>query len=147
MAKQKVNGDQLGPTGGAWVSWTPTWTGITSPTIGFARYSQIGKTVNFKLAVTLTGSATGTIYFTFPVPAHSSINGQLNIGSGYGEHGGGAYFQVGVSSSNTTTAILTYLSPANGTIDLIYNATGASAPGSAWISGDTFSVQGTYEAA
>jgi len=76
MAKQQVNGNQLGNWGGAWTTWTPTITagsGSFTTASGSGRYIQIGKTVFFKLDVTITTVGTGSgCVFTLPVTASAS---------------------------------------------------------------------------
>ena len=61
MAKQKVNGDQLGNTGGAWQTWTPTYNNLTvgngTVTCG---YKQIGKTVTFRWIFQLGSTSLGS---------------------------------------------------------------------------------------
>lgn len=77
-----------GDLGGVWTSWTPTFTNFTagSATI-VAKYTQIGKTVHFRLGITLSGSTMGTEpRCTLPVPMNTeypyvSWNPNLATGS------------------------------------------------------------------
>jgi len=71
MAKQKINGDQLGTTGGAWTSYTPTQTGWASTTTLLGRYIQIGKTVIVDFNVSGTSNATSCT-LTLPVAAKNT---------------------------------------------------------------------------
>lgn len=54
----------------AWQSWTPTWTNLTvSSSTVTARYTQIGKTVFYRITVVLAGGnvPSGAVQFTLPV--------------------------------------------------------------------------------
>lgn len=73
MAKQTITTTQINPSSPAWQDWTPSFTNFTkgSATIT-AKYLQIGKTVNFRLKIKLSGSTMGTNpAFTLPVTAVS----------------------------------------------------------------------------
>jgi hypothetical protein len=79
-----------GEIGAAWQSWTPTLTNLTTgttPTTNYAKYRQIGKTIEFRIKLTLGGaSISGVPRFTLPVAAAAdyvasdtiSVSGQLN---------------------------------------------------------------------
>jgi len=75
----------------AWQSWAPNWTNFTvgNGTV-VAKYIQIGKTVHFKIKVTLgsTSSVSGAITFSLPTDSHAD----------YGTSG----FNIGVSRMNDT---------------------------------------------
>src|SRR5690606_38953756 len=58
-----------GELGGAWSSWTPTLLGFSgTPTVSYAKYKQIGKTVHVIIGVSGTSNSGGKT-FTPPVPA------------------------------------------------------------------------------
>ena len=57
---------------GAWQSFTPTTSGIGSPTLDCA-YTVLVDTVCARYNVTLAGAASGTILLGLPVTAHSSV--------------------------------------------------------------------------
>lgn len=68
----------------AWQAWTPTVTaggGTFTSVAGTGRYTQIGKTIFYKVDITITtvGTATGEVLFTLPGTAQS---GAGNVGSG-----------------------------------------------------------------
>lgn len=76
MAKQKINGDQLGTTASGWTAWTPTVTagsGSFTSASGSGRWFQIGKLVFYKVDCTITTVGTGQgCVFTLPVTAQAS---------------------------------------------------------------------------
>lgn len=76
MAKQKVNGDQLGNTGSSWTTWTPTITagsGTFTSVTATGRYKQIGKTVFYRVSVIFTTIGTGNgPLFSLPVTSLAS---------------------------------------------------------------------------
>lgn len=129
-----------------WKSWTPTWTGFASaPTVAFSTYIKIGKTVFFKLSVSNTnGAVTGTVTFSLPVTGSPNIDGRILWGMGNCEHGGGAYTVLYAEDNGTTTAALS-ASQVSGS-NIILAAVSPTVPFT-WASGDTFAVQGFYEAA
>lgn len=96
-------------TGWAWASWSPTWANFT---VGNAttdyKYIQIGKTVFFRVQVTLGSTSVmgSNPTFTLPVTSISYVNtlfpfGQLNMTTNVG----GVHNGV-VTYSDTTHAIL-----------------------------------------
>ena len=131
MAKQRINGDQLGNTGGAWQTWTPTITnsaGSITATPAFAKYIQIGKTVHFKITLSISAvSAGGSLRITPPVAAASD---QSYIGSGREDASTGSMTEVMFKST------VSYMSL------FFYNNTGSTAT-----AGYTHALSGTYEAA
>lgn len=130
----------------AWQSYTPTWTGVTkgtSPT-EYYRYCQIGKTVHFRIALTLgtSGALTGAVTVTLPVTGHASIvrsffNTYLsdNVTANY----------VGQSAASSTTTLDVSVVYAAGTYADV-RALSATIPFT-WGSGDSIWINGTYEAA
>ena len=136
---------------GVWQTWTPSWTNFTpgSATIT-ARYSQVGKTVNFSLKVKLNGSTMGTIpRFTLPVPAVAGsgddegyhITQSVRIlDAGIAQWLGVCKFQNG----STTTAEI-YLNLASGTYGALGNITSTSPM--TWGNSDCIFIYGMYEAA
>lgn len=130
-------------TGGAWTTWTPTFTSLTigNGTVT-ARYSQIGKNVSFQLRIlfgTTTTLTTSALSFTLPIthitnrdifyghslPSGGSItNGSVLIG----DNASASTVTVYIKNALTTNAILTSST-----------FTGAN--------GDSILFSGTYEAA
>ena len=139
--------------GGAWTTWTPTWTNLTlgSGTVT-ALYKQVGKTVHFNLRFVMgAGSAVGTApNFTLPLTASSTTydNTKNNIiGQSWAEDVGVANFAgvVAMQGSLTTAAPLAYNQSVSATY-ITQSSYTASVPFS-FGSGDYFVCAGTYEAA
>ena len=116
-------------TSWAWQDWTPTITATTgsfTTTSAAGRYTQIGKTVHFQVAVTITTVGTGTgAKFSLPVTAQSAIG---TIG-GYRERAVSGLTGT-VSISTTSTAIF-------------HEYDNVQTIASGWV----FQAYGTYEAA
>ena len=130
---------------GAWATWTPTWTNFTpgSATI-IARYTKIGKTIHFRLKVTLSGSTMGsTPTFSLPVTATETATRDLGLAH-FSDIGVGDYSGIVVQVSNTTASFNTHtISGAN----VIIQQGVASTVPFTWGNNDFFECRGTYEAA
>lgn len=128
---------------GAWSTWSPTFGNFTvgNATVT-ARYVQIGKTVHYRLAVTLGNtSAMGTNpYFTLPVTA-VSMGATEPMGVASLRDEGTADYQANVRVNSTTTAGLFSLGASS-----VHTAISSTAPFT-WTTNDKFYAQGTYEAA
>jgi hypothetical protein len=133
-------------TSWAWQSWTPTWTNVTigNATVG-AKYIQIGKTVIFKLYVTLgsTTSISGVMKFSLPVTMATNFT-DLSIGSGSAEHSGGALVFLEANPVSTTVLAIYYHSVSGSSV--VAGNISSTAPFT-WASTDTFAISGAYEAA
>lgn len=135
-----------GEIGAAWQSWTPTWTNLTvgNSTV-VANYIKIGKTVRFRLSLTLgsTGSVGSNPIFTLPVASVSSYVANMPIGSLILTNGTLKNFAP-LTWASTTTANVTY-TQADGT----YLAVGGpiSTVPFTWATGHQVLVCGEYEAA
>lgn len=130
----------------AWQSYTPTWTGVTkgtSPT-EYYRYCQVGKTVHFRIALTLgtSGAVTGGVNVTLPVTAHASILRSYFNAYLY-DNGVSNYAGYGIATS--TTSMDVYVIAAGGTYAALQTVS-ATVPHT-WGSTDSIWIQGTYEAA
>jgi hypothetical protein len=134
--------------GGAWISYTPTFTNFTlgNGTLDYAAYQQIGKTVIVRIRVVLgsTSSVSGNINISLPITSknytqtHVDLGGALINDSGSATYG--AYFGFG----NTTSVNLnTYDSAAT---HIRVALTSASVP-MTWAVNDVFVGQFIYEAA
>jgi len=68
--------NSAGDIAGAWVSFTPTTTNITSPTIA-GRHITIGKTYSFRIVLSLGTVTSGAsdVIITLPVTASSALGG------------------------------------------------------------------------
>jgi hypothetical protein len=140
--------------GGAWTAYTPTWTSNgTAPAIGngtiTAAYTQIGKTVHFRMDFTFGSTTTfgsGTAYrFSLPVAAKAlSTNHGINVGGYFEDAGVTAYAPVGarMASGSTTNFELLHVSGTGGGAGVISPSTPF-----AWGNGDFIRIYGTYEAA
>lgn len=138
-------------TSWAWQSWVPTWTNliVTGSSLDYAKYIQIGKTVHFKLKLTLGGgnAPTGSITFSTPVTMAA-----LQIGDVIE----GAVQMFDFSASGVAVGLLTYgstttLKPASMTSDATYAGLSGSYTSSsipfAWGNSDAIIMAGTFEAA
>lgn len=129
-------------TSWAWTSWTPTWANLTiGNAVQTCKYVQIGKTVFFRVAVTLgTTSSVGTNpTFTLPVTSVSLDDSHM-IGVHTAVDNGTGVVQGFVAWKSTTTAL-----PA--TTSTTYFA-GLSATGPfTWTTGDKLLASGSYEVA
>ncbi len=134
-----------GELGGAWASWTPTWTNVT---IGNATvtgsYKQIGKVVHVKLKMVYntTTSISGAITFSLPVAALNTTHRW--VGGAYIEDAGIQSYVGHINIISTTTARLD-VSPTGGTY-ANFTPTSATVPFT-WGINDFFECTFTYEAA
>ncbi len=129
----------------AWQSWTPTWTNFTVGNASTSyKYTQIGKTVFFEVAVTMgnTSSMGTTPTFTLPVTAAANYNTSSIIGSMYMFIA--ASFIGKVFFGSATTAIM-YVENTASTYNTIVSIT-AAVP-AAWGTNSNFFLTGFYEAA
>lgn len=116
-----------------WSSWTPVitaQTGTIGTTSATGKYVQIGKTVFFSAALTITtvGTGGGACTFTLPVTASSTgWAGQFSFGSG----------REGSLNGKSLTVI--YSTPTKGDVRNYDNSTPIGA-------GAVLYVSGTYEA-
>lgn len=133
--------------GGAWQSYTPTFTGLPvgSSTV-VAKYIQVGKVVHYRLVVTLAGGnvPTGSVSFTLPVtsvvyPGTATLpvigNTQYFIGNGF----------IGyVVWSNTTTGNFVVFNAASTYLNAV--SLSATIPAT-FVNGSELHAEGYYEAA
>lgn len=139
-----------GELGGAWQSWTPTWTNFTTGngTLTYAKYTQVGKTVHFRLRFVLgsTSAVTGIIGFSLPVDTNSEYVAADIVTRNVQFLDGSAGTRVfGLSILGSSSRLDVFAEGVAGTY------TGISSPSSivpfTWASGDQIQVSGTYEAA
>ena len=128
---------------GSWTSYTVTLPTGWSNTTTTASYTQIGKTVHFKIIITLTGAISGTglsISSALPVTPKDTKGANLHAACVAGSNG---YFPL--YSAQVGSAINVYVYTASSTY-----AGGASITANVpvtWQSGNYITVAGTYEAA
>lgn len=133
--------------GGAWTSYTPTWTAsTTNPTLGNGTltgfYKKVGRTVVWRLRLTLgstTNIGSGAWRWSLPVNA-------VAVFANAGEVLGTASLY---RASPVTRNIRTAYTFSNAIATLIADdgtAVGAAAPWG-WLAGDALSIVGMYESA
>lgn len=146
-----VNNSKLsttaGEVGGAWKSWTPTWTNLTPGNATVTgKYTQIGKTVHFKLHITWGSgtSCTNDPKFSLPVPpveavGHENIGGLIMYDATPATYYAGCSFRNGdmVQAIIYTQYSTTYLG---------ISGISATLPVT-WATNDKWTFTGTYEAA
>jgi hypothetical protein len=137
---------------GAWETYAPVISsGGSAPlwangngVYTYAKYCQIGKSVSFVIAFTFgsttTKSTTNIMSITLPVTANTS--GAAHF-VGRSSTAGGSYFLNAITSSTTTIGV--YAQNASATYLTLSGVTSAI-PGT-WVTTDTFTISGTYEAA
>jgi hypothetical protein len=136
---------------GAWTTYAPTMSSGGSPSwsngngvYNYAKYTQIGKTIHFVIQFTFgttTTKATGNIMsLSLPITASSSTAGHF---VGRSVAGGVSAILNGIMVSTTTLSVYAINSAA--TYATVSGIT-STIPGT-WVTGDTFTLSGTYEAA
>ena len=134
--------DSLIGSGTAWTSWTPTFVNFTkgSATIT-AKYQQFGKTVIFRLEVTLSTSTMGTSpTFTLPVTATTYNTNTLLNSITILDSGTTTFFGYwGIASSTTGKFLYWDASVAAQSVTV-------NTP-MVWANNDGFFINGIYEAA
>jgi hypothetical protein len=132
----------------AWTSYTPTWTGsTTNPSLGngtlSAAYIQIGKTVHFRINLTMGTTTTygsGIWRFTLPVASNGAISGAGGV------IGGGSIFDAAPTATRYYAFIYHY---GSGVIALANDSfTGGNTQSlpMTFAVNDAISMTGTYEA-
>jgi hypothetical protein len=125
-----------------WQTWTPTFANFTkgSATVT-AKYTQVGKTVHFRLEVTLSSSTMGSIpTFTLPITASSYLTG-TPIGQVEITDTGTTTYTGVCNLVTTTTAKMVYLDSNTAKQNI------TSTQPMTWANTDVFAITGTYEAA
>lgn len=124
-------------TSSTWTAYTPTLSNVTlgNGTLSCA-YVQFGKTVHFRIKLTLgsTSAITGAPTFTLPVTAVAARAFSF-AASAYDSSAGNPHF--GLDAMNTTTTV--FFRQGNTSLSSTVPFT--------WATGDELYVSGTYEAA
>jgi hypothetical protein len=150
-AIEAIEGYILNGTGAAYVSYTPTLAG-TGWAIGdgtrTGAYSQIGKTVNFRVKITFGGTSTfgaaSRPTITLPVTASSGgADADFITTIAFVDSSAGARYSG--SCDFTTTTVDLFAWKADGT--WVFAAPVVAASPFTWATGDSIIVAGTYEAA
>ena len=128
----------------AWISYTPTWTAATTnPVYGnatvVARYKQIGKTVHFKITVTMGSTTTyGASAWRFGLPVAANALSDGTVFAAMGVQGASSANGIALyEHSNTAIVVL------NDATDNFWTATNPHT----WATGGIIRISGTYEAA
>lgn len=139
----------------AWTTYTPTWTATTTnPAIGngtitdTGAYVQIGKTVHFRLKITMgstTTFGTGGFYVGLPVAHNHGTESQIGRLHMYDSSSNTRCGGVGYTHSASTSNI--FLSYPNATTSQNSLSGITSSAPFTWAASDVLSVTGTYEAA
>lgn len=138
-------------TSWAWQSWTPTFANITvgNGTLSCS-YVQIGKTIYFRISLTLgTTSSIGTSpTATLPVTAIASIGGGVPFGpSSHFDTSASQFFSGYVKTNTTTTMTFLLHVVVGGAATYIRNDGVTATTPFTWATGDILSASGMYEAA
>lgn len=136
---------------GAWLDWSPTWTGLTVGNgSAIARYIRYGKTFQFRVSFVAGSTSAFTASFSFSLPATP----RSDYATGVDVLGSALLSRSTAASRTVATAYL----GGGSTVGLVvdghdatngYTSTrivGSSVPWT-WSAGDTFGVSGSYEAA
>jgi hypothetical protein len=134
-----------GQPGGAWVSYTATWTNISNGT-KTAKYMQLGKTVFFRalFVVTTSPGVSGNFTVTLPVTGTSTNLASQFCASFYDDSATRTYPAMIHAVSTTALTISAQQFP--GLTDS-YNATPSSSLPFTWTTDDRIEVSGFYEVA
>lgn len=126
-----------------WETWTPTFTNFTPGSAAIvAKFVRVGRTIHWRLSVTLSGSTMGDVRFTLPVaPASSYLADQDILGVATYVDANGATWSGKARFTGTASIRCVYMVAAG--TDAALSTT---APFT-WANGDTFALHGTYEAA
>ncbi len=134
-----------GEVGGAWLTWAPTFVNLSGGTLDYAKYTQIGKTIHYRLKYALAGAGVaGAVTFTPPVTMNANYSTSpaevLGIAA-LGDTGTAQYMGWVLWASATTLAIRAESSATNGVAVSI-----SSTVPHTWASTDIIMCAGTYEA-
>ena len=136
----------IGPVHGALTSYTPTWSGITLGTSTVvAEYSRVGRTVSFKVQLTLSGATVTTpVTFTLPVTGTEllAFNAYLVDTAGAVNYSGLAVM------TSTTVCTLKAIDTAHlSGYAKDVNITNTVPKAGGWANNDVWRISGTYVAA
>jgi hypothetical protein len=97
----------LGINPGLWTSFTPSLTqsGTVTKTVGYAKYTKIGKTVIAVARLAVTGSGTGANAIVMGLPVTAATATVIPIGSGWVNDASVPTNYVGTALQLTTTTV------------------------------------------
>lgn len=132
-------------SGWTWGSWTPTWTNLTvgNGTLNYAKYTQVGKTVFYRIKLTFgsTSAVSGVVGFSPPVNLNSDYNADAPLFSGLLNDATGSIWFPFVTWGAANRIDIHYL---NGSSNL---AALSSTTPFTWATNDIIMVSGAYQAA
>jgi hypothetical protein len=137
---QIYNGSTWITTDLAWNAYTPTLTNHTN-TSTTAYYYRVGKVVHFFVYGVVNAAPTGIITVSLPVTSTSVTRHIANVRMSVA---GTTYFGSGIFASSGTTCQVVAFNAAGTYVSS--TATSGTVPG-AWVSGNSYLITGTYEAA
>lgn len=131
---------------GTFSAYTPAWTSTgTQPAVGngsiVGAYSQVGKTVNYNIVLTLGSTSTvgtGIYFFSLPVARGGTIG--LGMGWVFAQDSSGGLVFLGMAANDSATTIAVRM--VNDAATLL-SATTPFVPADT----DVFRINGTYQAA
>ena len=134
-----------GEPGGAWVSYTPTVTGISNTTVAGA-YCKLGKTVFFRAKVTLgaSSSVTATPEITLPLASATNVTSSAFEVRMIDADLLRWYFGLGVEVNADKVSIYAARDNAS-SLSYSYGIAATSAIPFTWTTNDYIEVSGTYE--
>jgi hypothetical protein len=131
--------------GGAWSSWTPTWTNVSvgNGTVS-ALYARASRLITFKAKLTLgsTSSVSGEIRMSLPVVASTGFEFDNFVGR-FVDADGSRHFALAQATSTNTVQLNMVNSVGGYIVEVVTSATQPFT----WTNGDQILVSGVYEAA
>lgn len=131
---------------GAWTSYTPVWSATTTnPVLNngtiTGAYNQIGKTVNFRILMTVGSLTTfGTGNYRWTLPVTGSVSGYTVANGFIYDASTTNYFPVNAARASTTQITeVFYTTNLSGNLTSVLPIT--------WATSDQICFNGTYEAA
>ena len=141
-----ITASEFNTAGGAWTTFTPSLVNISlgNGTVNYARYEQVGRTVNIGLKITFGSTTTWSGQLGFFLPTNASASPRSNglVASFYDSSATTYYAGTGII--NAANAILFETFNAAGTY-LTRVQTSATVP-MTWATSDVLEFSGVYEA-
>ncbi len=133
----------LSHEGGAWTSWTPTWTNLSvgNGTVS-ALYYRAGRLIVWKLKLTFgsTTSVSGAIRFSLPVAASTGVEFDNTFGT-FVDANGSRHFSIAQSISTTVLQANMVNSVGGYVVQVVTSSTEPFT----WTTSDQIFYSGSYE--
>lgn len=133
----------LSHEGGAWTSWTPTWTNLSvgNGTVS-ALYYRAGRLIVWKLKLTFgsTTSVSGAIRFSLPVAASTGVEFDNTFGT-FVDATGSRHFSISQSISTTVLQANMVNSVGGYVVQVVTSSTEPFT----WTTNDQIFYSGSYE--